>query len=127
MIRFLRDAGGYLKGMTRELGTATEAAYVTAGDAVRVADGRVHVPAGTTSAPVMLNGRDVVVVAAPGSGGTMSAEATWSPASNVEAGDANWAAWDAGSVSAITTQFLTQATAVRFTATTAAGVGEVSR
>lgn len=93
------------------------------------ADGRkisAAVPAGETSNPIFV-GQDVVVACFPGSGGTMSAQATWSSVDAVNAGTANWLTWDAGSVSAGAAQALSMATAVKFTATTKAGVGEVSR
>lgn len=128
MIKFLRDAGGYKKGMVRDLGTVAEAALILSGDAVREdTGGRVHVPAGGTSVAVRTNGKDAVVVAVPGNGGTMTVEATWSPASNVDGGDATWFAWDLGAVSAASNRVVENATAVRFKAATAAGFGEVSQ
>lgn len=96
------------------------------------ADGRkvkVQVPAGQTSPAVMVS-PDCVIAAFPGNGGSMYVEASWSSEADVNAGTANWAAWDqgtSGTVTAAAEQALYHATAVRFTATTATGVGEVSR
>lgn len=87
---------------------------------------RVLVPAGEVSPPIDVNG-DAVVVCVPGSAGTMLAEATWSLPEDIRAGEARWFSWDAGAVTGPATQFLVKASAVRFTATAAAGVGEVSR
>lgn len=87
---------------------------------------KITVPAGATSDPVYASG-ERVVTAVPGNGGTMLVEATWSLAADVAAGSANWFPWDAGTVSVKTNQMLQHATAVRFTAATAAGVGEVAR
>lgn len=87
---------------------------------------RVEVAAGATSAPIACS-RETVVVALPGAGGTLRAEATWSLQSAVTAGTANWGAWDAGNVTSRTSQLLYNATAVRFVAATEAGVGEVAR
>lgn len=68
-----------------------------------------------------------VVSASPGGGGTMSVEATWSDPADVNTGNGVWHTWDAGTVSAKANQLLYSPTAVRFTATTAAGTGEVAR
>lgn len=86
---------------------------------------RVTVAAGATSAPIYVPG-DAVVTAVPGGGGSMLAQASWSPADDVEAGTASWFDWDAGSVTSKTIQMLSKATAVRFVATTQPGVGEVA-
>ena len=94
------------------------------------ADGRhitVAAGAGDALVPVYLGSSQAVVSAVPGTGGTMLVEATWSDPSAVAGGTANWYLWDAGTVSAKTNQLLYNATAVRFTATTVAGVGEVAR
>jgi hypothetical protein len=69
----------------------------------------------------------VVVAATPSGGGSMLVEATWSLESDVTGGTANWFAWNAGSVSSPTNAQLLKPTAVRFTATTATGVGEIAR
>ena len=92
-------------------------------------DGRhTTVAAGAGDAPAHVNGAaQCVVTAAPGAGGSMLAEATWSDPAAVAAGTATWFPWDAGTVSAKANQLLLNATAVRFTATAAAGVGEVAR
>ena len=72
-------------------------------------------------------GRSAVVVAVPGAGGSMLVEASFSMISDVLAGTAAWFPWDAGTVTVPTLQTLNRATAVRFTATTAAGCGEVAQ
>lgn len=93
------------------------------------ADGRnikAAVPAGETSTPIMV-GQLVTIVCSPGAGGTMLAEATWSSRDDVNANTARWLSWDAGTTSSRIAQRLAEATAVRFTATGAAGVGEVAR
>lgn len=86
---------------------------------------KVELTAGSTSTPILTPGA-CVVTCVPGSGGTMLAEATWSSQDEVLAGTANWFEWDSGTVSSATNQLLQHATAVRFTATTAAGIGEVA-
>lgn len=86
---------------------------------------KIELTAGTTSSPVYLGGPECVVACTPGIGGSMLAQATWSLRSDVEAGTANWSDWDAGTVTAAANQLLLRATAVRFTATTVAGVAEV--
>ena len=78
------------------------------------------------SAPIYVS-RSIVVTAVPGSGGTMLVEASFSSVADVSAGTANWFPWDAGTVSVASVQALTGATAIRFTAATVAGVGEVSQ
>ena len=83
------------------------------------------VDAGTTTAAIFV-GAQTAVAAIPGGGGTMLVEASFSTVAAVEGGTANWLSWDAGTVSSKTAQLLLNATAVRFTATTAAGVGEIS-
>lgn len=86
---------------------------------------KVELTAGSTSSPIYTKS-SAVITCTPGSGGTMLAEATWSLPAEVEAGTARWFEWDAGTVSTSTNQLLQHATAVRFTATTAAGVAEVT-
>jgi hypothetical protein len=92
-------------------------------------DGRrtkVTLAAGETSAWVRV-APEVVVTCNPGSGGSMLVEATWSNEDDINAGNAIAFPWDAGTVTAKTLQTLQRASAVRFTATNAAGVGEVAR
>ena len=86
---------------------------------------KAAVGAGETSSAIYVTGQ-CVVAAVPGSGGTMLVEASWSIAADVASSTATWFPWDAGTVSAKTNQLLQFATAVRFTATTAAGIGEVA-
>lgn len=86
---------------------------------------KVTLGAGDTSDPVYVPD-SCVVCCVPGSGGTMKAQASWSLPTEVSAGTATWHDWDAGTVSAKATQLLLHATAVRFTATGQAGVGEVA-
>lgn len=97
----------------------------------RAADGyrfstKVTLAAGETSPAIMVP-PECAVSAVPGGGGTMLAQATFSTAADIAAGTATWHDWDAGTVSAKANQLLRNAQAVRFTATAAAGVGEVSR
>lgn len=87
---------------------------------------KVSLASGETSVPIRVP-MECVVSATPGSGGTMLVQATFSSEADIGAGTATWHDWDAGTVSAKTNQMLVYAQAVRFTATTAAGVGEVSR
>lgn len=87
---------------------------------------KVSLTAGSVSSALYV--RDsCVVTCSPGPGGTMLAEATWSNQTDVIAGTATWFDWDAGVVGAKANQLLTHATAVRFTATAASGVGEVAQ
>jgi hypothetical protein len=86
---------------------------------------KIALTAGSTSSPVYTPD-SCVISCTPGGGGTMLAEATWSLPAEVEAGTARWFSWDAGTVSAAANQLLQHATAVRFTATTTDGVGEVA-
>lgn len=86
---------------------------------------KVELTAGSVSSHVFTP-PSCVITCIPGSGGTMLADATWSPQADVVAGTATWFEWDAGTVSAAANQALQHATAVRFTATTAAGVAEVA-
>ncbi len=72
---------------------------------------KVELAAGDVSAPVMLSG-DAVVAVTPGVGGSMGVLATWSTPTDVSAGNARWHYWNAGQVSAKTTQTLLKATAV---------------
>lgn len=87
---------------------------------------KVALTAGSTSSAI-LTPPSCVITCTPGGGGTMLAEATWSSQAEVAAGTATWFDWDEGTVSAKANQLLLHATAVRFTATTAAGVGEVAQ
>jgi hypothetical protein len=93
---------------------------------------RCAVPAGETS-PWQYTSFDAIVVCSPGAGGTMKAQATWSLPSVVAADNLNGSSnavafdWDSGTVSAKAVETLRRATAVRFVATTQAGVGEVAR
>lgn len=102
--------------------TVTQASRATmpAGGVTKVA-----LTAGTVSSYIFTPPR-CVIACTPGAGGTMLAEATWSPQADVVAGTANWHDWDVGTVSSADNQILEHATAVRFTATTQAGVGEVA-
>lgn len=89
---------------------------------------KVVLAAGDVSAPVYTPS-SCGVWTNPGVGGTMLVEATGSLPADVRAGTATWHPWDqgtAGVVSSRAAQLLLHATAVRFTATTVAGVGEVS-
>jgi len=90
---------------------------------------KTTVPAGTTSAPIYVDSLNngAVVACTPGSGGTMSVQASFSPRTDIAAGIANWFTWDLGTVSAPANMFLQRAMAVRFIATTAVGVGEVAQ
>ena len=93
------------------------------------ADGRkikAVVAAGETTGAIYVN-PSCTIVGTPGSGGTLLAQATWSSEVDVAAGIANWQNWDAGASATAVSQKLPDATAVRFTATVATGVGEVSR
>ena len=97
-------------------------------------DIRVSVAAGTTSPWILIPDREpVVVVCAPGSGGTMKAQASWSPVSVIQADNQNGTSnavaidWPFGTVSAATVSDITlRAKAIRFVATTAAGIGEIA-
>ena len=84
------------------------------------------VTAGTTSAAVLTTAQ-CYVTCQPGGGGTMTAPASWSSRDAIAANTAVWQDWNSGTVSATTTEELLGANAVRFVATTAAGVGEVTR
>jgi hypothetical protein len=87
---------------------------------------KAAVGAGETSEPIYTPA-ECVIACTPGDGGSMLAQATWSLRADVEAGNANWHDWDEGTVTDKATQLLLRATAVRFTATTEDGVGEVAR
>lgn len=83
-----------------------------------------------TAAPVIVDvldeGAPLTVTAVPGAGGTLLVEHSTSSRSEVGAGTATWIAWSHGAVaSAISDTLLSPVTALRFTATTAAGVYEV--
>ena len=86
---------------------------------------KVALTAGSTSSPVYTPD-SCVIACTPGGGGSMYAEATWSLPAEVAAGTARWFTWSSGVVSAAANELLQHATAVRFTATVAAGVGEVA-
>lgn len=86
---------------------------------------KVALGAGETSSPIYVT-PECVVVCVPGGGGTMLAQATWSLPADVAAGSATWHDWTPGTVAAKANQLLMRATAVRFTTTAAAGVGEVA-
>lgn len=72
------------------------------------------------------------VTVQPGAGGTMSVEETGSPLPIVLADNANGASnaiaetWDAGTASAVASEGFDFCTAIRFRATTAAGIGEIA-
>jgi hypothetical protein len=85
---------------------------------------RVALQAGETSPVFYLSVGETIVVACPGSGGSMLAEATWSMPREVQAGVASWIQWDPGTVTDKASQSLFNATALRFTATTQPGTGE---
>jgi hypothetical protein len=70
--------------------------------------------------------KEAIVAAAPGGGGTILVEASWSLQNEIENNTANWHSWDHGTVSAKANQLLIGATAIRVTATTQPGVVEVS-
>lgn len=97
--------------------------YTKDGSGQRV---KASIPAGETSDAILL-GSKASATAVPGTGGSMYAEATWSLPDDVNAGTATWHTWDAGTVFEKTTQIVETATAVRFTAIGATGVGEVTR
>lgn len=81
--------------------------------------------AGDTSNPLLPGGRDVVATCKPGGGGTMKVQASWSTVADVNSGAATWFDWDLGTVSGNATRLISKPTGIRFTATTAAGTGEV--
>lgn len=85
----------------------------------------VTVTAGTSTI-ISSSGGPCVVTASPGSGGSMLVEASWSSLASVQAGTATWFPWDHGTIKAKDSQWLDKATAIRFTATTQDGVGEVA-
>lgn len=94
----------------------------------------VSVGAGETS-PWIPVSPSTMVTCKPGAGGTMKAQATWSPlsvalADNLNAtSNANAYDWKPGTVSEATVSDtpLINANAVRFIATTQPGVGEIAR
>lgn len=90
-------------------------------------DTRIGVAIGTSS-PLYLNNMDATVTCRPGASGTMKAQLTWSVVEDVQAGAAVWTDWDLGTtaVGVAASRYVTGATAVRFVATTAAGIGEVT-
>ena len=85
---------------------------------------KVSVGAGETSNPIPVSA-ECVVSCAPGSGGQMLAQATYSSPADVAAGVAIWHDWSSGTVSTPTNEILFKGMYIRFTATAAAGVGEV--
>lgn len=89
---------------------------------------KVSVNAGDISPPIYvpIGVERAMVVAVPGSGGSMLVEASWSSVAEVEAGTANWHNWDFNTVTAKAVQLVYKPTALRFTATTQNGVGEVA-
>ena len=93
---------------------------------------RVTVTAGSTSQWFFVSASGGKVVCKPGSGGTMSAQLTSSPSGTVQSDNDNATSnasaetWPAGTVSAVTSETFERATAVRFTATTADGIGEIA-
>ena len=97
-------------------------------------DVRTTVVAGATTPWFLIPDREpVVVVCAPGSGGTMKAQASWSPVSVIQADNQNGTSnavaidWPFGTVSAATVSDITlRAKAIRFIATTATGIGEIA-
>jgi hypothetical protein len=96
---------------------------------VQTADARrikATVPAGEVSPPLYVR-PECVVTGIPGASGTVLVEATWSSQADVAAGTATWFPWDAGVASTKDVQLLEFATAVRFTAATAAAVCEVGQ
>lgn len=92
---------------------------------------RVEIGAGETS-PWLFVGPECTVVGQPGDGGTVMAEATYSLPDVVAADNKNGTShaipipWPAGSVTSVTAADVSHATAIRFTATGAAGVGEIA-
>jgi len=94
---------------------------------------RVSTPAGETSLWVFTQGKDCVVVGSPGGGGTVKAQATWSPVATVQADNdassSNSIAvdWDYGTSSSARSQFVRQPTAIRFVAETKTSTGEISQ
>lgn len=92
---------------------------------------KASVPSGETSPWILVRSEGMVRVK-PGGGGTMSVELTSSLPSVVLADNANSTSnsvaevWPSGTVSAVTSLSYKYATAIRFTATTSAGVGEIA-
>lgn len=92
---------------------------------------KAAVPAGETSPWILVKAEGMVRVK-PGGGGTMSVEITSSMPSVVIADNANSTSnsvsetWPSGTVSVVTSLSYKYATAIRFTATTSAGVGEIA-
>lgn len=87
--------------------------------------------AGGFSTPVPIPGwlKNIVATAIPGAGGTATVFHTTDEIDDVEAdpANANWVAWDAGSVAAITSQAaLGQITAIRLQAVTENAVLQVA-
>jgi hypothetical protein len=101
------------------------ATYVEIEDGYRF-NYKCQLAAGETSTPVFVPVECTVSVI-PGAGGSMLAEASTSTPSDIKNGTATWFSWDAGAVTAKAQQSVTCVTAVRFTATTQPGVGEVAR
>lgn len=89
---------------------------------------RVSLASGETSQAIYIpSAADVVATAIPGGGGSMSVSASWSMVRELQAGAGEWQEWDHGTVTTRALQSLYKATAVRFTATGASGVGEIRR
>lgn len=85
----------------------------------------VAVAAGETT-PWYIVAHSASVVVSPGAGGSMRVERTQSPPSYVLAGTAVAVAWPYGDVTSATDADVQFTTAVRFVATTAAGIGEIA-
>ncbi|OQB10819.1 MAG: hypothetical protein BWY21_00126 [Parcubacteria group bacterium ADurb.Bin216] len=93
---------------------------------------KASVPSGETSPWILVRSEGMVRVKPGGGGGTMSVELTSSLPSVVLADNANSTSnsvaevWPSGTVSTVTSLSYKYATAIRFTATTSAGVGEIA-
>jgi hypothetical protein len=93
---------------------------------------RITVNAGETTPWYPVNPIGESVVVSPGSGGTMRVERTQSPPDYYLADNANSTStciaipWPSGDVSVITEEDLNHTTAVRFIATTTAGIAEIA-
>lgn len=88
---------------------------------------RIDLAAGETSPTQYLSPGETIVVVNPGVGGTMLAQASWSMPRELQAGAGEWLDWDAGSVSVKTSQSLFEATALKISAATAAGIAEFTQ
>lgn len=85
----------------------------------------VQLAAGETSPVIPISCHTTIVVLTPGGGGSMSASASWSAIEDIQAGFGNWNVWDAGTVTAPTTDVLLSAAAIKVTATGQPGVAEI--